>query len=158
MSRVLGVDASPTGAFLALVVEGEVQTTPEKLEWPAGEATERLVPLLRSVQDMIAEHRIDAVCVLLPQRTRQPTHGYFGVADRVILETIIRLGSALAGRPAVLMERATVRARLGFPLAGTLEDYVERVLPQPAGRYWKAGRALAALAALGLEANDAHTG
>jgi len=158
MSRVLGVDASPTGALLALVVDGQVQTKPEKLEWPAGEATERLVPLLRSVQDVIAEHRIDAVSVLLPQRSRRPTHGYFGVADRVILETVIRLGSALAGKPVVMMERATVRARLGFPPAGTLEDYVERVLPQPAGRYWKAGRALAALAALGLEDRDADSG
>jgi hypothetical protein len=151
MRRVLGVDTSPTEALLALVQGGQVLPEPERLLWPAGEATERLIPLLRSIENLLAEHEIDEVAILLPQRTRRVTQGYFGVADRLVLETMIRLGAASKGRSVTLIERATVRARLGCPLSGGLEDYLEKVIPQPVGRYWRAGRGLAAMAALAAE-------
>jgi hypothetical protein len=51
-----------------------------------------------------------------------------------------------------LLARATVRARLGLPKSGDLASHVSSVAPEPVGRYWSAGRDVAGLAALAMEA------
>jgi hypothetical protein len=97
---------------------------------------------------VIREYRVDRASLLLPERGSLQQSGYFMVAPRVALETVIRLAAVMLGVPVVLLERATIRARLECPKTGNLETHVERVISQPIGRYWKAGRGLAAMAAL----------
>src|SRR5207248_1488602 len=102
---------------------------------------------------LLREQRIDRVAILLPQRTRRPTAGYFGVVDRIAMETIIRLAAVTLEIPVLMLERTTVRARLGLGKEGVLENYLDSVISLPVGKYWKAGRGVAAMAALAAEAS-----
>jgi hypothetical protein len=151
MARILGVDADPATAYLALIEDGRVLATPDRMQWPAGEESERLRALFEDAQAVLREQRVDRVAILLPQRTRRPITGYFGVLDRIALETTIRLAAVTLEIPVSMMDRATVRSRLDCGKQGALADYLEAVIPQPAGRYWNAGRGVAAMAALAAE-------
>jgi hypothetical protein len=146
--RIPGVSCTPACAFLALSVNDAVQPVPERLGWPAGEESERLAGLFQDAQAMIREQRISHVALLLPGRGGAFAPGYFVVAQRIALETVIRLAAAVLEIPVTMLERATVRARLGCGKTGGLERYLDVVSPQPIGKYWSAGRGLAAMAAL----------
>ena len=149
--RILGIDAHPDCAYVALWAEGQVQPMPTRIKWPAGEQSQRLLPLCEDVKGVLAQHAIHHVAILLPQRTRRPTGGYFTVIERIALETVIRLAAITLKIPVSMLERATVRARLGLSTTGVLEHYVDQIFPDPAGPYWKAGRGLAAMAAFAAE-------
>jgi len=148
VNRILGVDAHPSGAFVALVDGDRIQAVPERIQWPTGEETERLRLQFQDVQAVLRENGIEGVAILLPQRTRRPTGGYFVVADRIALETVVRLAAVMLDVPVVMMDRSTVRSRLHCPKDGQLEDYLDQVIPEPVGQYWRAGRGLAAMAAM----------
>lgn len=153
MARTLGVNCTPACAYLALAVDGTVQPVPDRLEWPAGEDSERLVALLQDSQGLLKEQQISKLAMLLPGRGGKHQPGYFTVAPRVALETVIRLAAAMTDIPVAVLDRATVRARLGCEKTGALEEYLDSVIPAAIGQYWKAGRGLAAMAALAAERN-----
>jgi hypothetical protein len=151
MGRTLGVNCTPGCAFLALVENGSIQPVPERLEWPAGEESERLAGLFQDAQALLREQAVSQVVLLLPGRGGAHKPGYFVVAPRVALETVIRLAAVMLEIPVVVLERATVRARLKCAKTGGLEEYLDQVIPEPVGKYWTAGRGLAAMAALAAE-------
>jgi hypothetical protein len=66
----------------------------------------------------------------------------------VALETLVRVAAVQEGIPIEVLARPTVRSRLGIPRAGELASHVATVVAEPVGRYWTAGRDVAALAAL----------
>lgn len=66
--RTLGVSCSPTGAFLALLVDGVVQQVPDRLPWPVGEASERLAVAQDEIADLLNEFGVERVAALLPER------------------------------------------------------------------------------------------
>jgi hypothetical protein len=51
-----------------------------------------------------------------------------------------------------MLARPTVRSRLKLPKDGKLSAHVGTRIPKPVGRYWSAGRDVAALAALAGDA------
>lgn len=151
LSRVLGVACTSSCAYLAFVQAGAVAAIPDRLEWPAGEESERLGELFQDTQGLLREQEVTCVAILLPERGGSFQRGYFLLAPRVSLETVIRLAAVAVGIPIALIERTTVRAALGCGRAGGLETHLDRVIPQPVGRYWRQGRGLAAMAALAAE-------
>lgn len=155
LMRTLGAACTPTAAFLALAVDGVIQPGPDRLEWPAREESERLGVLLNDMRGLLVEQRVDQVALLLPERAGQSGSGlrssYYQVAPRVMIETIIRLAAVMNQLPVAMLDRRSVRSRLDCGVTGKLESYVERVIPAAPGRYWRAGRGLAALAALAME-------
>jgi hypothetical protein len=153
MARILGVDADPNMAYLALLDDGRLLATPDRLRWPEGEESERLGSLFEDSRALLREHAIGRVVILLPQRTGRPGAGYYGVMHRIAMETIIRLASVNLEIPVLQIERAKVRSRLGCAREGVLEDYLDHVIPVSVGKYWKAGRGLAAMAALAAGEN-----
>lgn len=64
----------------------------------------------------------------------------------------MRLASVRAGIPIDVLSRQTVRTRLSLPKGGELAGYVPDRIAAPVGKYWSAGRDVAALAALAGEA------
>jgi hypothetical protein len=151
--RILGVNCTPACAFLAISDAGVIQPTPERLEWPAGEESERLGGLFQDAQALLREQRVDEVALLLPGRGGKFQPGYFVVGPRIALETVIRLAAVTLNIPVVVLERATVRARLKCGKNGALEEYLNKVVPQSIGKYRTTGRGLAAMAALATGAS-----
>ena len=84
----------------------------------------------------------------MPEQTYKDS--YARIAPRVTLETLVRLACVRAGIPVEMLHRASARSRLGVPRRGKLEDLVATVT-DPVGKYWNAGRSLAAAAALAEE-------
>jgi hypothetical protein len=145
---VLGINCTTTCAYLALAEDGEIQPEPSRLEPPAGEESVRLAGLFQDATSLLREQQVDSVALLLPGRGGAHQPGYFTVAPRIEIETIIRLAAVTLDIPVVVLERATVRSRHGCGRTGALEDYVDQVIPTSVGKYWNVGRGLAAMAAL----------
>jgi hypothetical protein len=125
----------------ALVADGhEKLTTAAVLE-----ETERLTAMQTDIERMLAEVRPDRIRILMPEQTYNDS--YARIAPRVTLETLMRLACVRAGLPVEMLHRASARSRLGVPRKGRLEDHMPQVT-EPVGKYWKAGRSLAAAAAL----------
>src|SRR5205807_670148 len=89
--------------------------------------------LFQDTQAMLREQRVTRVAILLPERAGSFQRGYFLIATRVSLETVIRLAAVAVGLPVTLIERTTVRAALGCGRAGRLEAHLDKVIPQPIG-------------------------
>jgi hypothetical protein len=149
--RVLGINCTGTCAYLALGENSTIQPEPDRLQLPAGEESESLVRLFQDAQALLREQAVDQVAILLPERGGSFQPGYFVLAPRVAIETVIRLAAVTVGSPVTMLPRATVRAVLGCGRKGSLEKYLDTVIPQPVGKYWNAGRGLAAMAALAAE-------
>jgi hypothetical protein len=150
MGRVLGVACSKDEVLLAVASEGSlVHDGHEKLVTAAVlEETERLQAMQADIDRTLLEVRPDRVRILMPEQTYKDS--YTRIAPRVALETLVRLGCVRAGIPVEMLHRTSARSRLGVPRRGKLEDLVVGVT-KPVGKYWKAGRSLAAAAALAEE-------
>jgi len=133
------------------VVNGAPQPEPERLEWPVGEESDRLAGLFQDAQALLREQRVGQLALLLPERGGLHQPGYFVVAPRIALETLIRLAAVTLEIPVAMLERATVRARMGCEKTGGLDKYLDRVVGNAVGKYWAAGRGLAAMVALAAE-------
>lgn len=119
----------------------------ERLVPPAGmEAGVDLLEFSNVVDRALREIQPDHVVVLLPETWKA---SYRQHLPRSSMETIIRLAVARRDLPLDVLARATVRSRLGIPAKGSLDDHVGAAGPV-VGRYWTAGRGLAALAALAV--------
>jgi hypothetical protein len=146
--KVLGVTCSPKNAHLALVADGAVVDAPvERIDVATlHEASEELKAMLDEVGRALAQTQPDLVVVLLPEQARFQ-RPYTELAARATLETLFRLAAVNAGIDVEVLARATVRSRLKLPRKGDLSSHVTEVFPKPVGRYWAAGRDVAALAA-----------
>jgi hypothetical protein len=61
---------------------------------------------------------------------------------------VVRLACAEAEVPVEMLHKVSVRSRLGMSRKGSLESHLPAVVGEPVGKYWNAGRNLAAVAAL----------
>jgi hypothetical protein len=150
MGRTLGVACSKDEVLLAVASEGSLEHDGhEKLVTAAVlEETERLQAMQADIDRTLLEVRPDRVRILMPEQTYKDS--YTRIAPRVALETLVRLGCVRAGIPVEMLHRTSARSRLGVARRGKLEDLVVGVT-KPVGKYWKAGRSLAAAAALAEE-------
>jgi hypothetical protein len=98
---------------------------------------------------VLAETQPGVVRVLLPEQTYKGS--YSSLAPRAALETLVRLASDNGDVPVERLHRNTARARVGMPRGGKFEDHITAIIPEPMGRYWAAGRRLAAVAAIAEE-------
>lgn len=148
--RVLGVSCSTSVAFLSLVNEGEITDAHvQRIEVGSLlEASEELEATLGELHRAFVQLRPELVVVLLPEQSPSNKRTYAEIAPRVALETLVRLAAVRTGVPVDLLSRPTVRARLQLPRKGDLASYTSEVISTPVGKYWAAGRNVAALAAL----------
>ena len=148
MARVLGVWCKKDAIMLAIAEDRELVDDPhQRLQAPALlERSERLHALLDGIRRMLAEVEPDAVRILMPEQRYEAS--YAQMAPRVALETLVRIAALEARIPVEMLNRATARAQLGMPKKGSFEDHISGVIPTSVGKYWAAGRRLAATAAL----------
>jgi hypothetical protein len=147
--RALGVTCNPHTAYLTLAADGAIkQAAVERVEVAAQyEASAELLSTLEEIRRAFGQLRPDGIVVLMPEQGgRKRT--YQEIAPRATLETLIRIAAVQEGIGIEMLARPTLRARLDIPKAGELSSHVSRVIDQPVGRYWNAGRDIAGLAAL----------
>lgn len=147
MGRDLGIVCSSDAVLLAVADEGAILAgVPEKLS-TAGilEESARLVAMQGELQRVLAEVQPEEVRILRPEQTYKDS--YTRIAPRVALETVVRVACVGAQIPVEVLKPASARARLGLPRSGALKSHVPKVCDQ-VGKYWSAGRNLAAVAAL----------
>jgi hypothetical protein len=150
MGRALGVACSKDTIYLAVAEDGKLVADPaDKLDAAKVlEETERLKAMVSDVTQMLLEVRADRVRVLMPEPTY--TDSYAHIAPRAALETVVRLACTGSGIQVEMLDRRVARARLGFERKGKFESHIPEVT-EPVGKYWNAGRSLAAAAALAGE-------
>lgn len=148
MSVVLGVNCKKDEVLLAVARDGElVDSGTLKLKASVLlEETEGLTAMLEDIARVVAEVKPDVVRVLLPEPTYEDS--YKRIAPRASLETLVRLAAHRASVPVELLNRNSARARLGMPKSGKFEGHIPSTVGEPVGKYWNAGRNLAAAAAL----------
>ncbi|HEX5851631.1 MAG TPA: hypothetical protein VFY36_00935 [Solirubrobacteraceae bacterium] len=112
------------------------------------EETERLQAMQSDIDRTLLEVRPNLVRILMPEQTYKDS--YSRIAPRVALETLMQLACVRAGIPVEMLHRNTARSRLNLSRKGKLEDLMASVT-EPVGKYWNAGRSLAAAAALAEE-------
>jgi hypothetical protein len=153
MTVALGVNCKMDQVLLAVARDGEiVDGLTEKLPAPALlEQTERLQAMLDDLAIVLAEVKPDAVRILMPEQTYDDLYGR--IAPRVTLETLVRLACDRAEVPVEMLYRSSARARLGMPRGGKFAAHIPSTVGAPVGKYWNAGRNLAAAAAL-ADRND----
>jgi hypothetical protein len=152
--KVLGVTCSTGTALLSVVEDGEVvDATVQRVQVASLlEASAELESMLDEIGRALAQTKPDLVVLLLPEQSPRHKRTYQEIAPRAALETLVRLASVRAGIPIDVLPRATVRARLSLPRTGELSSHVSEKISAPVGKYWSAGRDVAALAALAGEA------
>ncbi len=148
MAVALGVNCKKDEMLIAVARDGElVDGVVEKLKAPALlEETERLKAMLDDIERVLEELRPDAVRILMPEQTYDDS--YARIAPRATLETLVRLAAYNTGVPVEMVHRNSARARLRMPKGGKFEGHIPDTVGEPVGKYWKAGRSLAAAAAL----------
>jgi hypothetical protein len=151
--RSIGVTCTPHLAYIALAIDGEIADTPvERVEVAAQyESSEELLSTLEEIKRALGQLRPDVIVLLMPEHGRHK-RTYQEIAPRVALETLVRIAAVQEGVAIEVLARSTLRSRLGIPLAGDLASHVAGVITKPVGRYWSAGRDVAALAALAGQA------
>ena len=144
---------STKAAHLALAEGGIIiDAAPLRLDVATQyESTKELEATLAEATRALASLRPDRVSVLQPEHNPRFKRTYGEWMPRVALETVIRLACLERKIPVELVPRPTVRARLGLDRAGDLASQVPAVVAEPIGKYWSAGRDIAALAALAGE-------
>jgi hypothetical protein len=151
MARALGVSCKSDVIFFAVGQDGVlVDDQHERLRAPAlYEEAERLKGIVDAIGRVIAETSVEVVRLLPPEQTYEGR--YSALAPRATLETLVRLAAHTAGVPVEVPHRSTARSRVGMPPKGNFEGNIASVIPTPVGRYWNAGRRLAAIAAIAEE-------
>lgn len=154
--KVLGVTCSGTTALLSLVEDGQVVPSPvERVDVGAlHEVSEELEATIEAVARAFGQVKPDLVVLLLPEHSPQFKKTYQEIAPRATLETLVRLAAVRSKIPIEVLARPTVRSLLGLPRSGDLASHVGDRIPESVGRYWNAGRNVAALAALAGEATS----
>jgi hypothetical protein len=146
--RALGVWCKKEEVMFAVATDGELlEDEHQRLQVPtAMEASEALRGVQDDIGRVIAEVAPAVVRILQPEQTYEGS--YASLAPRATLETLVRLAAVQAEIPVEMLHRGTARARVGIGRSGKLEDHIPEVIAHPVGRYWAAGRRLAAIAAI----------
>ena len=147
--RIVGVHCSGGTAYFGLLDNDQlIEAPPVRLHLPAGESSERLHTFTQDLARSLRDAQVEGVALLRAegQAPGRPVNAA-GLARRTVIETLVRLAGVDAGLPVHVIERVTVRARLGLERTGRLDALVDAALPGMHGRYWAEGRGLAALAA-----------
>jgi hypothetical protein len=155
--RSVGVTCTPHVAYLTLAVDGAIADAPvERVDVAAQyESSEELLSTLDEIKRALGQLRPDVVVLLMPEQSRHK-RTYQEIAPRVALETLVRIAAVQEQIAIEVLPRPTVRSRLGISRAGDLASHVGKTIAEPVGRYWTAGRDVAALAALaGRKGGDA---
>jgi len=147
--RSVGVICTPRLAYLTLAIDGAIADTPvERVEVCGSVRVLGGAPVdARRDQARARAASARRIVLLMPEQGRHK-RTYQELAPRVALETLVRVAAVQEGIPIEVLARPTVRSRLGIPRAGELASHVATVVTEPVGRYWTAGRDVAALAAL----------
>jgi hypothetical protein len=147
--RSVGVTCTPHVAYLSLAINGAIAEAPvERVEVAAQyESSEELLSTLDEIKRALGQLRPDVVVLLMPEQSRHK-RTYQEIAPRVALETLVRIAAVQEKIAIEVLPRPTVRSRLGIARAGDLASHVGTTIADPVGRYWTAGRDVAALAAL----------
>jgi hypothetical protein len=151
MSRVMGLTCEAGQINVAAVEDGRViDGVVERIPAPAGlEEHDRLWAVYDEVVRAINGIKPEKIVILCSES--QYTASHKALTPRIALETVVRLASSKENVPVELLARPTVRSRLGLPKKGGLDTHLSQAIPTPVGRYWAAGRGLAAMAALAGE-------
>jgi hypothetical protein len=147
---VLGISITSAKAFLAVVQDATVQDGQiERLDVPPADASgSQLSEALADIKRRLAEIKPDVVAIVGAEPSFTDTES--GLRPRLTFEALTRLAAAERRVSLDLVSRARVRSRLGLPRRGGLGEHISAAGPV-VGRYWTAGRAVAALAALTVE-------
>jgi hypothetical protein len=145
----LGVSCTSSTAYLAAADGDMVAETPDRLEFGAGlSPADKLLTfaddVARAIRDSGAAHAV----VLQAEATYEAGHTAWTV--RVAMETLLRLECARAGVSCSYISRQAVKGAFGLKGKGSLDKLGKDELV-PAGKYWTAGRLVAALAAAAAE-------
>lgn len=145
----LGVSCSSGAAFLALADGEAVSAAPDRLELRAGLSDEdQLLIFAEDAARLVREGAPGRVVLLQSESTFQAGHTAW--APRLAMETLFRLVCAREGVPCAYISRQAVRGQFGLKGRGGL-DALGKAEVEAAGKYWSAGRLLAALAAVAAE-------
>ena len=147
----MGVTCEAGRINVAAVADGEVlEDVVERIPAPTGlEEHDRLWAVHDDVIRAIKEIKPEKIVILCAESRYTASHKAF--TPRIALETVVRLAGAKEDVPVELLSRPTVRSRLDLPKKGGLDAHLNQAIPKPVGRYWTAGRGLAAMAALAGE-------
>lgn len=145
----LGVSCTSGYAFLALADGGSVAAVPDRLEPAAGLGPEEQLPVFaEDVARVLRDSAPDRVVIL--QAEPRFEAGHTAWTARLAMETVVRLESRRAGVPCSYISRQKVKGTLGLAGKGAL-DVLGKDEVAAAGKYWSAGRLVAALAAVAAE-------
>lgn len=153
MPRVLGVSTSTSTVFLAVVEEDKVlDIEPMKLAAPAAAGgLPAVTGFLTAFGHALATIHPGRIGVLLPESNyRAP---YSELAPRAAAEALVLVAGHQATIPVESLPRPTLRKKLGFPMAGPLDSYMDQFPLSRVGPHWRAGRWQAAAAAYALSKN-----
>jgi hypothetical protein len=147
--RTVGISCTPHTACVAVAVDGEIiDGAVERIEVASlYEASQELLSTLDEVKRALGQLAPDAIALLMPEQGPS-RRTYHEIVPRVAFETLIRIAAVQMSIPIEVLARPTLRSRLEIDRSGDLASHVGEVIPAPVGRYWTAGRNLAALAAL----------
>lgn len=147
-SRIMGVTCESDRLSVAAVDDGSVlDGFVERIPAPAGlEEHDRLWAFQDEVVRAIRSIQPDRIVILCPESQYRATHK--SLTPRIALETVVRMAGSAEKVPVELLARPTLRSRLGVPREGSLDSHLSSVIPNAVGRYWNAGRGLAAMAAM----------
>ena len=147
----MGVTCEAGRINVAAVEDGEVvDGVVERIPAPAGlEEHDRLWAVHDEVIRAIKQINPEKIVILGAEGQYTASHKAF--TPRIALETVVRLAGSKEDVAVELLSRPTVRSRLDLPKRGGLDSHLNQVIAKPVGRYWTAGRGLAAMAALAGE-------
>ena len=152
MPTTIGVNCNSEHAYVAVAVDGQIEDRrPDRLELPALEDSERLAVFVDDTAGELQSLGATGMSVLKHQHMKGMPVRVAALENRVVLETLMRLAAVKAGLPVEMTHPRTVRSRLGCGAEGGLDQHLDEVLPDAVGQYWRAGRGLAAMAALALQ-------
>lgn len=145
--RALGVRLSGNTAWLAVVEDRTAETTPDRFELSQEPRPAALLSGLERAEMLLREHAVEAVAVLDAQSNYKPK-SYKEARQRLSLETVIELASAMAEVPFTLLSPQAVKGALGLDSA-KIQDHVALVVDQAGPRWNERGpAAVAAVAAI----------
>ena len=147
MAKVMGVNITSSHAFFAVaddgvIVDGHVERSDVPQAQSGGV---QLVEALADLNRRLAAS--DPALIAILQAETNYTDTDVGWRPRMTYEALIRVAAGERQIPTEFLGRAAVRSRLSLGRKGKLADHLGAA-GDAVGRYWTAGRGLAALTAL----------
>ena len=144
----LGVHCSSPTAFLAAADGDTVRPGPDRIDLRSGLSSEDQLPAF--VDDVRRAVRDSAPARVVVLQAGQYEAGHSAWTNRIAMETLIRLVCVQDGVSCIYVSRQYVKGAFGLKGKGALDVLGKEEL-EPVGKYWNAGRMLAALAAAAAE-------